>query len=113
MATYKGKYSAAVFLPCDITLVSCVGALDSIGQPVMTEGELVVHGMIGSVSASEDERAGQKGFKAAHEAVIWAFEYNDEEVAIVNGKRYQIYRYYRRSDGKVELYLGQRAGVNR
>ena len=113
MATYKGKYSAAVFLPCDITLVSSAYTLDSIGQPVTTEGGSVVHGMIGSVSASEDERAGQKGFKAAHEAVVWAFEYNDEEVAIVNGKRYQIYRYYRRSDGRVELYLGQRAGVNR
>lgn len=112
MATYKGKYSAAVFEPVEITLISTTYQLDSLGQPVATETTSTVQGMIGSVSATEDERAGQKGFKAEKEAVVWAFEFSDEEIAVVNGRRYQIYRYYKRSDGRVELYLGQKAGTN-
>lgn len=112
MATYKGKYTAAVFEPVDITLVSVGYQTDAIGQAIPTETTSTIQGRIGSVSASEDERAGQKGFKAMHEAVVWSFEFNDEEIAEVNGKRYQIYRYYKRSDGRTELYLGQRAGTN-
>lgn len=112
MATYKGKYSAAVFEAVDVTLISVEYQNDAIGQPIATEKTSTVPGRIGSVSASEDERAGQRGFKAEKEAVIWSFEYNDEEIAEVNGKRYQIYRYYKRSDGRTELYLGQRAGAN-
>ena len=112
MATYKGKYSAAVYLPCTIKLLSTVYTTDTIGQAEPTTTEKSVMGYIGSVSAQEDERAGQRGFKDLHEAVIWAAEYHNEEVAIVNGRRYQIYRYYARSDGRVELYLGQRAGTN-
>lgn len=112
MATYKGKYSAAVFEPVTITLVSVTYQLDTYGQSVATETTSDIQGMIGSISATEDERAGQKGFKAEKEAVVWAFEFADQEIAEVNGKRYQIYRYYKRSDGRVELYLGQKAGTN-
>lgn len=112
MATYKGKYTAAVFIPCQVTLVSFTYDIDSIGQQTSNERQSTIQGYIGSVSASEDERAGQKGFKAMHEVVVWSYEYHDEELVIVDDKRYQIYRYYRRSDGRTELYLGQRAGTN-
>ena len=112
MATYKGKYTAAVFEPVDITLISVTYQNDAIGQPIATEQTSTIPGRIGSVSSTEDERAGQRGFKAEKEAVIWSFDYHEEEIAEVNGKRYQIYRYYKRSDGRTELYLGQKAGTN-
>lgn len=111
MATYKGKYTSAVFIPATITLVSTSYTIDAIGQTVATQTNQDREGRIGSVSASEVERAGQAGFKADYEAVIWSAEYNGEETAIYNGKSYQIYRQYMRSDGRTELYLGQRAGV--
>lgn len=112
MATYKGKYTSAQFLPREIHLKSVSYTTDTIGQSVPFETDVKRLGYISSVSATEDERAGQKGFKAVYEAVVWSNEYAGEELAEVDGKRFQIYRTYRRSDGRTELYLGQRAGSN-
>lgn len=112
MATYKSKYTSAVFIPATIKLVAITYTLDSIGQSVASEQTNDRSGRIGSVSASEVERAGQNGYKAEYEAVVWSSEYNGELIAEYNGRRYQIYRQYMRSDGRTELYLGQRAGTN-
>lgn len=111
MATYMGKYTSAVCMPCTITLISKTYSTDTYGQNVGTESTKNVQGYVASVSANENERAAQNGLIAAWEATLWAFEYNDEMIVEVKGKRYSVYRYYYRSDGRVELYLGKRAGV--
>ena len=111
MATYMGKYTSAVCIPCTITLISSTYTTDAYGQNVATESTKDVQGYIASVSANENERAAQNGLIAAWEATFWAFEYNEEMAVEVNGKRYSVYRFYYRSDGRVELYLGKRAGV--
>ena len=77
MATYKGKYTAAVFEPVDITLISVTYQNDAIGQPIAIEQTSTIPGRIGSVSATEDERAGQRGFKAEKEAVRWSIDYHE------------------------------------
>jgi len=111
MATYMGKYTSAVCMPCTITLISKTYTTDAYGQSIESETTKAVKGYVASVSANENERAAQNGLIAAWEATLWAFEYNDEMIVEVKGKRYSVYRYYFRSDGRVELYLGKRAGV--
>lgn len=111
MATYKGKYTGAVYRPKTINLISVSYQVDAIGQRVPIEATTPMQGMVASVGATELTRAAQQGYQASWEAVVWAHEYHEQKIAEIDGKRYLIYRYYIRSDGRVELYLGDKAGV--
>ena len=49
--------------------------------------------------------------KARHKFDVWANEYNDEQEVEFNGRRLAVYRSYGpKTDGKIELYAGERAG---
>ena len=73
--------------------------------------ETKVFGEIGPVGRDEFAAAGQKGFKAEMMIKVWDFEYSNQEEIIVDGKRMAIYRTYGpRTDGKMELYAGERVG---
>lgn len=49
--------------------------------------------------------------KARHKFDVWANEYNDEQEVEFNGRRLAVYRSYGpKADGKIELYVGERAG---
>lgn len=64
-----------------------------------------------SVSRSEWVAAGQRGLKPEACVVVWADEYQGEEVAILDGRRYGIYRTYQSNPEEVELHLEKKGGV--
>lgn len=64
-----------------------------------------------NIKRSEWAAAAHNGKRAAHCVTVWADEYQDEEVAILNGVRYGIYRTYSPNGEEMELYLEQKAGV--
>lgn len=70
-----------------------------------------VFATIGSVGQREFFSAAQSGFKAEKKVEVWVDDYNDQPFAIVNGKRYSVYRTFERDDQKIELYLGQKVEV--
>ena len=64
-----------------------------------------------SVKRSEWAAAAHSGKRATYCVTVWADEYQGEEVAILNGTRYGIYRTYSPNGDEMELYLEQKAGV--
>ena len=64
-----------------------------------------------SITRSEWAATATKGLKPAYCVTIWADEYEGEEVAILNGVRYSIYRTYQPNSDDMELYLERRFGA--
>lgn len=64
-----------------------------------------------NVTRAEWAAAGQRGLKPAACVVVWADEYQGEEIALMDGRRYGVYRTYRPSPEEVELYLEKKGGV--
>ena len=64
-----------------------------------------------NVKRSEWAAAAHNGKRPAYCVIVWADEYQGEEVAILNGVRYGIYRTYSPNGEEMELYLEQKAGV--
>lgn len=64
-----------------------------------------------NVKRSEWAAAAHNGKRAAYCVTVWADEYQGEEIAILNGVRYGIYRTYSPNGDEMELYLEQKAGV--
>lgn len=93
-----------------ISLVSIEYAQDDLGEWTETRKDNYVFAMIESVSASEFYNASLQGLKAEYRAVIWIVEYHGEELVEMFGKIYNVYRTYRRDDGRIELYLNEKKG---
>lgn len=73
-----------------------------------------VFGEINPVGRNEFNDAGQAGYKAQYQFVIWAAEYDEQPEAIFDKKRLTIYRTYGpRPDDKIELYAAERVGNGR
>lgn len=63
------------------------------------------------VSRDETFQASQGGMKARYRMEVWAEEYEGQEEAIWNDKRYTIYRTFGPTDsGRIELYVCDRIG---
>ena len=70
-----------------------------------------VFATVNPIGRDEFAAAGQKSMKARYKFDVWESEYNDEQELLYKGSRLTIYRTYGpRSDGKMELYAGERAG---
>lgn len=64
-----------------------------------------------SVTRTEWTTAAQLGMKAAYCVTVWADEYHGEQIAVLNGDRYSIYRTYQPNTEEIELYLQQKVGA--
>ena len=95
-----------------ITLVAPQYRVDALKQRV-PDGEQLreVFCQIDSISRAEWHDAAQKGLKAAYKVTVWPDEYQGEVTAILDGKRYGIYRTYQSDPDNLELYLERKAGA--
>lgn len=93
-----------------IALVSIEYTQDDLGEWTETRTDTEIFGWVESVSMSEFYQAGMQGFKPEFKITVWMQEYNGQELVEYSGKLYTIYRSYRRSDGRVELYVTERKG---
>lgn len=95
-----------------ITLVPVIYEEDALKQKVPRE--LPGHELfcsVESITQSEWAAAGKQGLNAAYKVIVYTDEYGGEEIAVLDGIRYKVYRTYRRKDDKTELYLERRVGI--
>ena len=83
---------------------------DSIGQYIEAQMARPVFCNIASATRSEWQSAGQLGFKPELVITMFAPDYQGEELAVINGVSYGVYRTYRRDDELLELYLEKKVG---
>lgn len=93
-----------------ISLITKTYSIDSIGQRVETQSTKDVFAMIEFVSQSEFYQAGQSGLKPDFKMTVRLMEYGGEESLKYKNVEYSIYRTYRRTDGRIELYVVKKVG---
>ena len=95
-----------------ITLVSDEVVIGDRGVQTTLRTRVNVYAKVSSVSASEFYDAGQAGLKPAFQFIIFADEYTGQQDVEYMGIMYRVYRTYRRSKDKLELYVEAKAGVH-
>ena len=94
-----------------IQLIAAAYKDDDIAQKIPEETARTVFCSVASVSSSEWFEAGRAGMRAALKITMFAPDYAGEQIAVVNGKRYGVYRTYLAKGEMLELYLEEKAGV--
>ena len=92
-----------------LTLIARTETLDSIRQPVMTEQERDVFCEEDELTHDDRIAAQQQSLSSAYRVRVFAADYNGEDAASYNSRRYQVYKMVNISD-MIELYLGERIG---
>lgn len=70
-----------------------------------------VYGVITSSTQQEWFTAHRDGINALYKLVIYSFEYEDELLVELDGEIYSVYRTFKQSIDKIELYLEKKAGT--
>lgn len=95
-----------------IYLVSEDKTQNSIGEWVSTETLRKVYANVRSVSAREFFEASQIGLSPDIKFTMFAPDYNGETIIEYMGYRYSVYRIYRASTDKMELYAQREVGTS-
>lgn len=93
-----------------IKLISIEYEQDDLGEWTETRSETEVFARIESVSMSEFYQAGMQGFKPEFKMTVWLNEYANQDLLEYSGKVYDVYRTYRRDDGRLEMYVTEKKG---
>lgn len=83
---------------------------DELHQEIKQEVRRQVYCDKKSVSQSEFFNAGQNGFKPQYVFIMRLADYDDEQTAIYNNKKYAVYRTYEKGEN-IELYCEKKVGV--
>ena len=109
-----------------VKLIKRTYAMDRYGVEQWTETSRDVYCNIVSVNSSEYFEGGRNGLNPVYRLTMFKYDYEDEELVEINGKRYSVYRaytsgrsrsWYSRSRGyrtghdTIELYVEQRGGT--
>lgn len=93
---------------CIITLIKTAVEYDNLGVAKTKEATRKAYARLNSIGQKEYwSSTGQHDFKPEMVADVFTFDYDGEELAEIDGKRYQIYRSYRQGD-TTALYLTKR-----
>lgn len=95
-----------------ITLRASAATQDAYGVTRTEWTTTDVYARVESVSASEFFDGGQNGLKPEYRFIVSVWEYNDEMELAYDGQLYSVYRIYRRSLDRVELYAERKVGVH-
>lgn len=95
-----------------LTLIRCSYSADNIGQQVPQEQSREVFCNITSVSREEWMDGGKQGLRPEYRATLFAYDYDGETVAELDGVRYAVYRTFLGANETVELYLERQAGID-
>lgn len=95
-----------------LTLFAVEYGHDAIGMPTKTERPRDVYCDVSSVSASEFFEAGRNGLAPEFRFTMFAHDYNGERICKYNGVRYSIYRTFRDTTDRIELYVQIEGGTN-
>lgn len=96
--------------PAEIYLVTETYVANDFGVLVPTSEERKIYARVTSVTSAEWFEGGRNGLNPEFRMLVFAPEYNGEEVLKYNGKYYTIYRTYQTDNGVMELYVEKRKG---
>lgn len=94
-----------------ITLISVHRTQDSDGFSIENETASEVWSCLDSITGTEFYQSGLLGIQPSLRATVWLSEYNNQTLCEVEGKRYRIYRTYKRNLDEIELYMEERGGL--
>ena len=95
-----------------IGLVSTSWAKDAYGVDKPTGSCRQVFAQVQSVTRAEFFNGGRNGLNPAYVFTVFAADYQGEEICSYEGKRYGIYRSFRKDGDYLELYAERKGGVN-
>lgn len=95
-----------------ITLVSITYTQDSDGFRIETESESTIWAQVDSVTGQEFTNAGLLNIQPSFRAVVWVAEYDGQKIVEMDGKRFGVYRTYKRNSEEIELYCQEEMGLN-
>ena len=96
----------------DVILVKENFTQNEIGDFISQEEERGILAKTTSINRAEWRAAGEQGLLPSMVIITPAVNYEGEEIAIVFGKRFGIYRTFCRiNSDDIELYLEEKAGV--
>lgn len=84
---------------------------NAIGVYEPKETETEVFCSIESITQREWAEASRQGFNPETKATINRYEYNNEQIVVIEGKRYSVYRTFVAKGEKIELYLERKVGT--
>ena len=96
--------------PAEISLVTESYVPNQYGVLVPTKEERRVFANVTSVTGTEWFEGGRNGLNPEFRMLIFAPEYNGENILQYNGEYYTIYRTYETRTGIMELYVEKRKG---
>ena len=85
-------------------LLSQISTKDDLGQPIITDKPFMVFCSKLSIVRAEFNVAGQQGYKPEMMLVVDSDSYDKERKVDYQGKHYNIYKTFMRTDGYTELY---------
>lgn len=95
-----------------IALIAETATSDQDGFSVVTEIRTEIWALIDSITGTEFYQTGLLNIRPSCRAVIWTAEYSGQELVEIDGKRYKVYRTFKRNQDETELYLEEKVGVN-
>lgn len=95
-----------------IYLVSEIQTQDAIGQWVSQEIRRPVFCDVRSISQTEWFNAGNDGFRPSYCFIMFAPDYQGEQIVEYQGTKYGIYRTYIGKNERIELYAEAKGGLN-
>lgn len=93
-----------------IYLVSETYAEDAYGVLIPTPKKRLVYANVTSVSSAEFFEGGRNGLNPEYRMIMFAPDYENEEVVEYKGVQYAVYRTYRGRTDTIELYVELRKG---
>lgn len=94
-----------------IYLVRVTREQNAIGEWVCTETIHKVYANVSSITSTEYFNASQMGLNPEIRFTMFAPDYDGELIVEYNGNRYSIYRIYKATTDRLELYAQREAGT--
>lgn len=94
-----------------LTLIGVSYTSGDLEQQIPEEYPRDVFCNVSSVSSSELFDAGRSGLNAEYRVTMFAYDYHGEQIAVLDGIRYGVYRTYLGRNDTIELYLERKAGI--
>lgn len=94
-----------------IYLVTEFNEEDQYGVLKPTLSRRMVYANVSSVTQREWMEGGRLGLNPEFRMTMFAFDYGGEQELVYNGSLYSIYRTFRGTDDKIELYVQRKQGT--
>ena len=94
-----------------IYLISRTYTTDELMKRIPVETKRMVYCNTDSITRTEWDAAGRLGLQPAFRFTMFAPDYQGEKIVEYKGQRYGVYRTYRSTNERLELYVEEKGGL--